>query len=345
MANQRQKRMLMLTDGNVDNASARIRAIQYIPFFEAHGFEVSHIPRVPLRPANVISKFTVFPILKRLYSLRMVLAILFGRWELVYIQRIFIGNYLIKHLKNRSEKIIYDFDDAIYINTGRPEDELKTARMVRLASKVIVSTDHLKKYCLDLGQDAEVIPSPVETDRIYPLVKQQDNIITIGWIGSPWTTGFLELVEKPIQKLAAKYQFRLLTIGAKPEYKITGVNHVSKSWVFEDENTELGAMDIGIMPLPDTDWTRMKGGYKLLQYFSAGIPCVASPVGINRTIVRTGENGYLATTDEEWYSWLELLINDPALRERLGINGRNDAVELYSREVCIEKLLSVIKLM
>jgi len=95
--------------------------------------------------------------------------------------------------------------------------------------------------------------------------------------------------------------------------------------------------------LPDTDWTRMKGGYKLLQYMSAGIPCVASPVGINQSIVKPGENGFLASSEEEWYLTLEKLITDRELRIRLGSNGRRDAIELYSREVCFDKLLKIIQ--
>ncbi|HZK95039.1 MAG TPA: glycosyltransferase, partial [Prolixibacteraceae bacterium] len=93
----------------------------------------------------------------------------------------------------------------------------------------------------------------------------------------------------------------------------------------------------------DTDWTRMKGGYKLLQYMSAGIPCVASAVGINQSIVKPGENGFLASTEDEWYLTLEKLLIDRELRIKLGINGRRDAIELYSREVCFETLLKSIK--
>jgi glycosyltransferase involved in cell wall biosynthesis len=120
---------------------------------------------------------------------------------------------------------------------------------------------------------------------------------------------------------------------------------MAKEWVFEAENENIGQMDIGLMPLPDNDWTRMKGGYKLLQYMAAGIPCVASPVGINQSIIKPGENGFLASNDEEWYLVLERLITDPELRIKLGVNGRKDAVELYSREVCFEKLLTMIKLL
>jgi glycosyltransferase involved in cell wall biosynthesis len=343
MTLQMKKRMLMLTDGNVDNASARIRAIQYIPFFEVQGYNVTHIPRIPQKPSNLFSKYTNFPLLKQWYSLKMSLAILFGKWNVLFIQRIFINKIFLRLLKCRSIRIIYDFDDAIYINPKRPKDREKTVYMTRLATKVVVSTNYLAGFCLNCGKKPEVISSPVETERIKPVEKPTNQTVTIGWIGSPWTSGFLELVEKPLQRLAEKYKFQFFTVGAKPEYKLSGINHISKLWTFENESGDIGNMDIGIMPLPDTDWARMKGGYKLLQYMSAGIPCVASPIGINQSIIKPGENGFLASTDEEWYLVLERLITDRALRLELGANGRRDAIELYSREVCFEKLITIIK--
>jgi len=340
---QTKKGMLMLTDGNSDNASARIRALQYIPFFEDQGYSVTHVPRVPLRPSNLISKCIFYPLFKRWYSFKIFLAIVFGKWDIVFIQRIFISSLLIKKLNRRSIPFVYDFDDAIYINPKRPNNREKTANMVRFANKVIVSTEYLNEFCLSFGQIPEIITSPVETDRIRPSEKQKNQMLTIGWMGSPWTSGFLKLIEKPLQRLANKYTFRFLTVGARSDYKISGINHIAKPWVFADENENIGQMDIGLMPLPDTDWTRMKGGYKLLQYMSAGIPCVASPVGINQTIVKPGENGFLAAIDEEWYQMLEMLINDHELRIKLGSNGRGEAIELYSREVCFEKLLKIIQ--
>ena len=333
----------MLTDGNIDHASARIRALEYIPFFENVGYRVDLIPRVPQRPSDQIGKFLIFPLLKRWYNVKMVLFILLKHWDVVFIQRTFISRFLLNCLSKRSTSIIYDFDDAIYINPNRPRDLERTALMVGCAAQVIVSTDYLTGFCLQYGQKPEVIPSPVETDRIRPAKKQSEGIPTIGWIGSPWTSGFLELVEKPLQQLALKHEFRFLTVGAASDYVVSGIFHQAEPWVFEDENNQLGKMDIGIMPLPDTDYTRMKGGYKLLQYFAAGIPCVASPVGINQTIVKPGENGFLASNDEEWFRSLEKLILDSQLRSILGKNGRKEATELYSRDVCFQKLLAVVE--
>jgi glycosyltransferase involved in cell wall biosynthesis len=41
-----------------------------------------------------------------------------------------------------------------------------------------------------------------------------------------------------------------------------------------------------VAPVPDAPYERGKCGYKLLQYGAAGVPVVASPVGVNRAILR-----------------------------------------------------------
>lgn len=120
---ENRKRILMLTDGNIDNASARIRAIQYIPFFEEQGYQVTLIPRIPKRPTQLFDKYFIFPILKRLFNIRMVLALLLVNWRFVFIQRVFVKEVLLKKLKAKSIPVIYDFDDAVYINPGNPESK------------------------------------------------------------------------------------------------------------------------------------------------------------------------------------------------------------------------------
>lgn len=335
-------RMLILTDGNVDNASARIRAIQYIPYLLQQGIQVSFIPRIPRKSFRLIDRFCLFPILKRWYYLKRVFAIRFQRWDLVFIQRTFIHEKLLKLLKKRHTNVLYDFDDAIYINSRKPLRREKAAIMIRYADKVIVSTEFLKGFCIENHKNPFIIPTPIETDRIKPSVKSIDHIPTIGWIGSEWTTSFLDIIVNPLKKLAKTYSFRFLTVGAKPDYIIEGINHISWQWSFNEENESIGEMDIGVMPLPDTNYAKAKGGYKLYLYMSGGIPCIASPIGINNSIIRQGVNGFLASSEQEWLELLEKLINDPTLRSELGINGRKDAIELYSRKVCFEKLIELI---
>lgn len=330
--------MLLLTDGNTDQASARIRAILYIPMFENKGFKVSYIPRVGLKPLNNFSRYFIFPLVKRYLSLKRMYLLTFRKWDLIFIQRSFIKESILARLKNKTP-VIYDFDDAIYLSDHRSSNKRKSGIMVKYADEIIISSEYLNDFCSLFNKTGIVIPSPVETDRITPAIKLPAEKPVIGWIGSSWTTDYLRVVESALQKLGEETPFCLLTIGGKPGFSISNIDHISKPWSFEEENSFLNKMDIGIMPLPDDDFTRAKGGYKLYLYMAAGIPCVASPVGINRTIIRNGENGFLANTEDEWIGALRRLLLDPPLRIRMGRAGRNDAVTFYDRAVCFEKLL------
>jgi len=74
-----------------------------------------------------------------------------------------------------------------------------------------------------------------------------------------------------------------------------------------------------------------------------GIPAVASPYGINKKLIKDGENGFLATTEDEWYEKISLLIEDPKLRKKMGIKGRNFVVKNYSLDVVAPKFISILR--
>ena len=95
-----------------------------------------------------------------------------------------------------------------------------------------------------------------------------------------------------------------------------------RRWTIAEEATVFARFGIGIMPLPDTPYTRAKAGFKLLQYMAAGVPVVASPVGINRKLVDDSGSGFLAEDPTDWERAIRLLAVDPALRTELGSRGR-----------------------
>lgn len=332
----------MLTDGNFDQASARIRAIQYIPLFEKCGYSVSLIPRIPLKPANLISKYIWFPLKKRILWLRRYFALYFCKWDVIFIQRIFIAEFAMKKVILKS-KLIFDFDDAIYLNSYDPTAQKKTEFMVRYAHHAIISTPWLNDFCLRSGKNGEVIPTPVETDLIHPSQSEVNKIPVIGWIGSSWTTDYLKPIEPVLEQLSDEIDFEFLTVGAKPGFSVKGVNHKNLKWEFGIEPKALARMDIGIMPLPDDDYARAKGGYKLYLYMAAGIPSVASPIGVNNLIIRNGENGFLANSESDWYQKLKLLVTDKQRTKHMGENSRHQAVTLYDRKVCFSQLINIIE--
>lgn len=131
-------------------------------------------------------------------------------------------------------------------------------------------------------------------------------------------------------------------------YPLIGINHPGLPvefihWNRETEIEDLSAIHIGIMPLPDDDWARGKCGFKGLQYMALGIPAVMSPVGVNSEIIIDGENGFLANSQQEWFSKICLLIEDASLRERLGKAGRKTIEEKYSYNAWKENYLHLLE--
>ncbi|MDD4603642.1 MAG: glycosyltransferase family 4 protein [Bacteroidales bacterium] len=332
-------KILVLTWGPYSHASSRIRAWQYLPLFErAGGYAFTVISRVPER-FHWYSPI-LFPLLKRVFLLFRCFAILFLQYDLVYIQRWFLSSFLIKVLNVKRTPYIFDFDDAIFLNTPQqPYNSYQTDRMILHAARVIVSSPVLAEYCQNLGVTSQIITTPVDSDHIVQKsYNQLDKPFTVGWIGSVYTTPFLEIAIPALQKISQTIKLRILLIGADRKHIFSGLPVEYMEWSIEAENQKLQQMDVGIMPLPDTPWARGKGGYKLYLYMAAGIPVIASPVGINRDIVIHGDSGFLASTQEDWEKYLLLLTQDRSLVETMGQAGRKLVLERYDRRICFELL-------
>lgn len=317
--------LLMLTYGGWSHASSRIRAAQYAA---ALPFRVRWLPRVPDGGGPLRRAVT-----KRVQAVRRARAL--GSADLVFAQRTFLTPAQLRRLR---APLVYDFDDALYLDAPR-----ETAAMVCAARRVVVSTPELLPFCAEHGAEATVIPSPVDTDRIAPRQHDTRGPFTIGWMGSPWTAPYLDAIAEALHAVVRhRPETRILLVGAAPE-TLAGVPNVERlPWTFDGEAEALGRMSVGIMPLPDDPWTRAKGGYKLLAYMAAGLPTVGSPVGINRDIIAPGTTGLHATTPAEWTAALLRLCDDAPLRQAMGQAGRTRAVSTYSRTVCTAALTAVL---
>ena len=97
------------------------------------------------------------------------------------------------------------------------------------------------------------------------------------------------------------------------------------------------------MPLPDDLWSQGKCGFKALQYMAMAVPAVASPVGVNTSIINEGVNGFLCETSAEWEAALQKLIDDPSLRETMGLEGRRKVIENYSVRSNTDTFLSLFE--
>lgn len=345
MNTSKQKRKaLFLTYGSFDHASSRTRAILYFPNIQDElQIKITWIKRVIQKQHRLPKIF--FAIAKRLLFIKRILYILLFRYDLVFIQRLYLENFLLKKLKKKGSKIIYDFDDAIYINfEGTNQDLNKVILMLKNADQIIVSSPELKKFCLQHRfENVDVITTPVETERYSLSSSRLDKNVVIGWIGSPSTSHYLKLIVPALQELTKKFNISLVLIGIPEGFQLNEINYIYKKWSYETENKMLEEIDIGIMPLSTHEYSKGKGGYKLFQYMAAGKPVIASPVGINKDIIKQGVNGFLANDTNEWVNYLSFLIENPEERKKMGMNGRSIVVEKYSKTYCFGILKSKIQ--
>lgn len=239
------------------------------------------------------------------------------------------------------KKIIYDFDDAIWLTDKKHENMLE--RFIRFRSKVGLickwsykvscGNEYLCNYARQFNHQVILNPTTIDTEALHNpslLAKEVSEKVTIGWTGSHSTLKYLKEIESTLINVEQKYpNIQLLVIAdKKPELDIQSLMFIP--WNKHTEAEDLAKIDIGIMPLPNDTWAQGKCGFKALQYMAMEIPTVASPVGVNTKIVDHGVDGYLATAPHEWITILEILINDAALRSTVGKKGRKKIVDHYS---------------
>ena len=250
-------------------------------------------------------------------------------------------SFLERFAKILNPHMLLEFDDAIYLTLLHKK---KIPRLIRMSRHIIVGNNFLKDYVLQFNPHVMIIPTVLDTDRYQPKIEYRAHEkLNIGWVGLAYNLPYLQKLKGMLQKIGKEIGKFVVTVISSQEFELAGVEVIFKQWSYDTEVQEIRSLDIGIMPLPDNEWAKGKCGLKVLQYMACGVPVVASPVGVNRKIIRDGENGFLAATDEEWLEKLSLLARDEALRRRLGQKGRETVENHYSLRIWGPRLASLYK--
>jgi len=345
-------------------ASSRARVYQFLPLLEKRGIKYKVLCFIPsfLYRLKLNLNIESMPLGLLYYSLIYIIRLFKSFWavlvadkfDIIFIQKLILPFRLEKVLKLLNRNIIFEFDDAIFVNDENSKGiigKIKTKfqnegfkRMLKIAKCCLVENEYNRNIALKYCPYVEKITGPIDTKRYFVRdEKKEGNNLLIGWIGSPYTTKYLYEIKDALKKLSQKYNIILRLIGAKKDFKIEGVNYEIKEWTLKTELAWLQSFNIGIMPLTNDKWTKGKGGYKLLQYMSMGIPAVASLVGVNKKIIKDGVNGFLADSSGEWIKKLSILIEDEILREKIGKRARITIEQDYSLIKATEKLLRIFK--
>ena len=312
-----------------------------------HGVEMQHFPlfderqEAAFRSGSTGQKVRIALAARR--RLRRNLGAVNGALDVTLIQRQvdLLPSLSLERLAAADRRVVLDVDDAIWLDRssgarGHPLAALKgTSRKVRwLASRadtVIAGNEMLAEWLGGHARQVVLIPSLVEHRQIPVRVHEPRERVVLGWIGSPTTAPSLNQLTGELDRLArtSDMAFELLVVGG-PAPPVTGMSKRSEPWSEERERAFLSSVDIGLMPLPDDEWTRGKCAYKALQYMAAGIPVVADDVGVSAKVIGHEESGLIASRERDWASYLGALAEDPALRARLGEGGRERVARNFS---------------
>ncbi len=303
------------------------------PFFSPKGWTTMY------KKGNTVKKVTslFMGVLKRVWLLFNL-----ARFDVIYIYREVLpfGPPVFEWLiaKVFKKKIIYDFDDAIWIPLSSDANPIaakikctwKVAKICQCSTIVTAGNRFLADYAVQFCNDTRILPTVVDTERVHNKNKnQEEGSLTIGWTGTFTNFIHLPLATTTLKKLQKKYSFDFLIIADKdPELK--DINYTFIAWRKETEINDLLRMHIGIMPLINTDVQLGKCAFKAIQYMSLGIPAVVTPLGANCEVVDNGINGYWADTDNEWYVNLEKLILNQSSRTEMGKLARQKINDKYS---------------
>jgi glycosyltransferase involved in cell wall biosynthesis len=335
-------------------ASSRIRVLQYVKYFEEEGVDC-HINYIlsdkyieNIYSNRRVNYFEIFinyaKRLKAIFGIR--------KYNVVWVEKeLFPGfpSFVELILNKLKVRLIVDYDDPVFHSYDLNNNFLvrlllkkKIDKVMTYASTVIVGNSYISERAERAkAKDIVLVPSVIDIKKyeIYPEIQRGERKI-IGWIGTPHTLPYLEILEEVFVEISRTYKISLFLCGVK-SYFINRVDVRTFPWEEKNEVDFLNSIDIGIMPLKNDAWDKGKCGYKLIQYMACGKPVIASPIGINKEIVANGINGFLANGPEEWKKSFVSLINNDSLCKKMGRESRRIVEERYSVQQYIGKIYEV----
>ena len=295
------------------------------------------------------STFKVFEIIKCYFN-RLIILFSMRKYDLCLIEKElfpFLPFYIEYLFLFMAKKYIVDYDDATFHRYDEHKNPLvryifskKIAKLMQGASTVIVGNEYLYDYaykndCINIV----TIPTVIDIEKYTSVNPTKESPFKIVWIGSQSTVRYLQEIVEPISRICKLVNAKLIVIGAKID--IPGIDIELVEWSQETEVGYLKSANVGIMPLSKDNWDKGKCGFKIIQYMASEVPVIASPVGVNKKIIKHEENGFLAETSDEWFHYFNKIYN--------GINSsivKNalDRVSLnYSKEFASPLLINSLQ--
>lgn len=251
--------------------------------------------------------------------------------------------------------IVYDVDD---FHDGQDDG------MIEAADTVVAGSHYVKDYCQKFNSNVHVLCSITDTDVYAPVNRD-------GRTGPPtivWTENFanaylddLSLIERPMRRAHEEHEVRFVLQGLRenrdipnPRYQNLLANFVRmfpyaviQKFMPIDQYLKVGVQtlrdaDIGVIPFKSDRVG--KAGQNMRSFMSLGLGVIGTPGNEHEHIIKHGETGLLATTEEEWDEALERLITDRKARLEMGERASRHIERKYSRRHYMSRIIEILGL-
>ncbi len=278
---------------------------------------------------------------------------------LIHREAALVGPPLLEWICARAlhKPLLFDLDDPVWVAYASPTYGAVLSRLLKAPDKtyftlaaarqIIAGSPHLAEFARRYNDAVTTIPTVVDSDVWIPAA-QPNNPPVVGWVGTHSSSAYLRALFPALRQVAQKRKFTLRLVGISQSLQkeladLGGVDVDVRSWALDRELPDFQSLDIGLYPLADDEWALGKSGFKAVQYMAVGVPVIASPIGVARDLVRPDHNGYWATSTAEWVARLEALLDDAALRRRLGEAGRADVEQKWCARVQGPRLVTAVE--
>lgn len=242
---------------------------------------------------------------------------------------------------------VFDVDDAIWLR--RPFGRSAVSKIAKNAAIVLAGNTYIANWFSSYARDVRIVPTAIDTDRFVPRTlsdTRYNGRFVVGWTGLSSNLKHLNKIEIALENFFKTHKHsELLVISDQPprfhRLRPEWVQYIR--WSPSVEAEAVRQMDVGLMPLPDDDWTRGKCSFKMLQYMACGLPVVVSPVGMNAEILSMGTVGFPAKIEPDWYDALDHLYKNRALVHKYGAIGRLIAEQHFSLNVVSSNIARIFK--
>jgi glycosyltransferase involved in cell wall biosynthesis len=234
-----------------------------------------------------------------------------SRAEIVFLQRRLLLPWDVAVLRRYSKRLVFDFDDAIYLRDREPfESRLRRWRFraaLRAADQVIAGNATLAAAARSLHTHVAVVPTLLEEMTYPPRQAVPGRVL---WMGQTSTFPYLLQLAPVLQRIRRRCpQFQLEVVGGGQE-DVQGLPPCRRiPWSDDQQRRSLAEAHLGLAPLPDNPWTRGKCAARLLAYLAAGVPAIASPVGAQGEVAQACTGVTLADSPASWEQELERALS------------------------------------